>query len=314
MAQEVGDAEFAARCRKVFEAGSQNTVTRLFNGEYFIQQVDLQKFPKHQYGDGCLADQLFGQGWAHQVGLGYLYPQDKVRAALKAIWTYNWAPDIGPQSAAHPPGRWFARPGEAGLFTCTWPKSKHLGPQAVPYRDEIWTGIEYQVAGHMAWEGLTTEALAICRGIHERYHPLKQNPWNEVECGDHYARALASYGVFLGLCGFACHGPRGELGFAPRLTPENFRTAFTTAEGWGTYDQKFQSSAFKSQISLKWGTLRLKTLALTPPAGAAPKRCAVSRKGAPVAATLTRQKGRWLVTLAAECVLVAGDVLEVQLT
>ena len=142
MAREVGDSEFAAKCRKVFEAGSRLTVERLFNGEYFVQEVDLKKHPKHQYGDGCLSDQLFGQGWAHQVGLGYLYPREKVLSALRAVYVYNWAPDIGPQNAAHPPQRWFARPGEAGLFTCTWPKSKHLGPDSVLYRDEVWTGIE----------------------------------------------------------------------------------------------------------------------------------------------------------------------------
>ncbi len=123
MAHEVGDTAFAARCRRIFEAGRKNTVEHLYNGEYFIQKVDLKKHPEHQYADGCLSDQLFGQGWAHQVALGYVYPKDKVLAALHAIWKYNWAPDVGPQNKAHPPQRWFARPGEAGLFTCTWPKS-----------------------------------------------------------------------------------------------------------------------------------------------------------------------------------------------
>ena len=313
MAKEVGDDAFAARCRKVYEAGSKNTVERLFNGEYFIQIVDLKKYPRHQYADGCLADQLFGQGWAHQVGLGYLYPEDKVRSALKAIWVYDWAPDIGPQNVAHPPQRWFVRPGEAGLFTCTWPKSKHLGPESVLYRDEIWTGIEYQVAGHMAWEGMTTEALAICRGIHERYHPLKQNPWNEVECGDHYARAMASHGVFLGLCGFECHGPRGHIGFAPRLQPENFRAAFTSAEGWGTLSQKAEAGGQRSEISVKWGRLPVRTVALGIKGDKRPASVKVTAGGKDIPATLALNGSRAEIKLASEVMIGPRESLIVDL-
>ena len=312
MAKDVGDVDFAVRCHKVFEAGSKNTIERLFNGEYFIQQVDLKKYPKHQYGDGCLADQLFGQGWAHQVGLGYLYPQDNVRSALKAIWTYDWAPDIGPQNAAHPPQRWFARPGEAGLFTCTWPKSKHLGPDSVLYRDEVWTGIEYQVAGHMAWEGMLTEALGICRGAHERYHPLKQNPWNEVECGDHYARAMASYGVFLGLCGFENHGPKGHLGFAPRFQPDNFRAAFTSAEGWGTIFQKAEGGKQKAEIAVKWGTLRVQTLALGT-TGQKPTSVKVLVAAKEVSATFALSGNRAEIKLGHEVTVKPGEDIEIEL-
>jgi non-lysosomal glucosylceramidase len=266
MADTMGDQDFATRCRRLFAAGSRLSVERLFNGEYFIQQVDLEKHPEHQYGDGCLADQLFGQGWAHQVGLGYVYPRAQVLAALQAIWRYNWAPDVGPQNEVHPPERWFARPGEAGLFTCTWPHSPHLA-RGVRYRDEVWTGIEYQVAGNMAWEGMVTEALAICRGVHERYHPAKHNPWNEVECGDHYARGLASHGVYLGLCGFEYDGPRGHLGFAPRMTPDDFRAAFTAAEGWGTLSQTRQAGVQTQCIEVRWGQLNLQTLAFEVPEG-----------------------------------------------
>lgn len=267
MAREVGDSNFADRCRKVFEAGRDNSVKRLFNGEYFIQTVDLKQNPDWQYADGCLADHMFGQGWAHQVGLGYLYPQETVLKTLQSLWKYNWAPDISPQNKRHDPERWFAMPGEAGLFTCTWPKSKHLGPKSTRYRDEVWTGTEYQVANHMAWEGMLTECLAVCRAIHERYHPAKRNPFNEIECGDHYARSMASWGVLIGLAGFEYDGPRGRLKFAPRLTPENFRSAFTAAEGWGTLEQKIDSNKLTLHIEPKWGLVRLSKLTAELPVG-----------------------------------------------
>lgn len=314
MAREMGDAEFAARCRKIFETGSRLSVERLFNGEYFIQTVDLQKHPKFQYADGCLADQLFGQGWAHQVALGHVYPKDKVLSALKSIWKYNWAPDVGPQNKAHGPERWFAHPGEAGLFTCTWPHSKHLGGDAVRYKDEIWTGIEYQVAGHMAWEGMVDEALAICRGVHERYHPSKHNPWNEVECGDHYSRAMASYGVFLALCGFEYHGPKGHLGFAPRISPDDFRAAFTAAEGWGTLVQKRQPGKQTNRVEVRWGQLVVKTLAFDLPERAKVKALNVSLAGNPLWVTPKQEGHRVVLALEEPVTVKEKQTLEVEIT
>jgi uncharacterized protein (DUF608 family) len=276
MAAAVGETAFARECRGLFESGQRLSMERLFNGEYFVQTVDLKIHPDWQYADGCLADQLFGQGWAHQVGLGYLYPRTAVLSALNSVWKYCWAPDIQTQNDAHKPERWFAYPGEAGLFTCTWPKSRHLGPKSTRYRDEVWTGIEYQVANHMAWEGMITEALAICRAVHERYHPAKRNPWNEIECGDHYARAMASWGVLLSLAGFEYNGPAGMIGFAPRLAPDRFKCVFTSAEGWGSFAQKTEGSARKFELSVKWGSLQLKELRLTLPEHARLARSSVA--------------------------------------
>ena len=109
---------------------------------------------------------------------------------------------------------------------CTWPKgdaARGAARASTIYFNECMNGFEYQVAGHMIWEGMVQEGLAVTRAIHDRYHASRRNPWNEVECGDHYARAMASYGVFLAACGYEYHGPKGHLGFAPRLTPEDFR-------------------------------------------------------------------------------------------
>jgi len=314
MARAMGDAAFAGRCRRIFEAGQQHSMAALFNGEYFIQRVDLKEHPDWQYGDGCLADQLFGQGWAHQIGLGYLYPRQAVVSALQSIWKYCWAPDVGPQNRAHDPERWFAYPGEAGLFTCTWPRSRHLGPTSTRYRDEIWTGIEYQVAGHMAWEGLVTEALAICRGVDERYHPSKHNPWNEIECGDHYARALSSWGVLLGLAGFEYHGPGGHLGFAPRITPHDFRCVFTAAEGWGTLRQRRQATVQENEIAVRWGRLALRTLAFELPEGATLREAVVTVNARSGEARTLQEGRRVTVTLASAASVDAGDTLRVSLS
>jgi uncharacterized protein (DUF608 family) len=313
MARDVGERDFAATCRRIFERGRARTVDVLFDGEYFVQQVDVAEHPDWQYADGCLADQLFGQGWAHQVGLSYLYPEETVRAALASIWKYCWAPDVGPQNGAHAPERWFAYPGEAGLFTCTWPKSAHMGERSTRYRNEIWTGIEYQVAGHMAWEGMLTEALAICRGVHERYHPTRHNPWNEIECGDHYARALASWGVFTGLGGFAYHGPDRHIGFAPRITPEAFRSAFTAAEGWGSYRQARTDAEQTCALEVRWGRLPLRRWSVAVPDGALARRVRVRLDGEEVGAAHLQDGPRVTVLLPEGTVVEAGSVLEARM-
>jgi len=281
MAREMGDDDFAERCQKIFESGRRLSVEHLWDGEYFIQQVDLKKHPKHQYGRGCLSDQLFGQGWAHQLGLGYIYPPEYVKQALESVWKYNWAPDVGPYNAKHKPERWFARAGEPGLFTCTWPKSPYM-EEGVRYKNEVWTGIEYQVAGGMVWEGMLEEALAICHGIHQRYHPAKHNPFNEVECGDHYARAMASWGVYTALAGYEHHGPKGHLGFAPRITPENFQAAFTAAGAWGSFSQKRDENMQREKIEVRWGKLSLKTLAFAVPESFRPVEVELRLDGQPL--------------------------------
>jgi hypothetical protein len=310
MAREMKDEGFAKRVRGVFERGSRHSTERLWNGEYFVQLVDLHKHPEHQYGKGCLSDQLLGQGWAHQLNLGYLYPQSLVRETLQSIWRYNWAPDVGPYNASHRPRRVFADPGEAGLFSCTWPNSQYLD-KGVLYRNEVWTGTEYQVAAHMIWEDMIPEALTVVRGVCDRYYPLKRNPFNEVECGDHYARALASWGVFTALSGYQYHGSQKHLGFSPKLTPERFRCAFTTAEGWGVFQQERDGQTQRDQIELRWGRLRLKTLAFSVPDNCGPGVVCVSAAGQFVRASFTADKGRVTVILEDEILLQQGDVLDV---
>ncbi len=310
MAKEMGDTAFAGRARRIFESGRDLTLKRLWNGEYFVQDVSLEEYPKHQYKDGCLSDHLFGQGWAHQLGLGYIYPKENVRTALQSIWKYNWAPDITPYNDEHPPFRWFISPGQAGLLTCTWPHSQFLA-EGTLYHSEVWTGIEYQVAGHLAAEGFVEEALVMCRAVHDRYHPNLKNPYNEVECGDHYARALASWGVYLALAGFEYHGPKGHLGFAPKITPEAFKAAFTWAEGWGTFEQSRSGSAQTGRIALKWGKLRAKTFAFALAEGKTAASVTVKAAGKPVDASSNVADGRVTVTLAQDVTIQQGEAFEV---
>ena len=236
-----------------------------------------------------------------------------MRGALEAIWRYNWAPDVSTQGDVHKPMRYLAEPGESGLINCTWPKSKHMGDNAVRYKNEVWTGIEYQVASHMLYEGMVEEGLAIVRSIHDRYDGVKHNPWNEIECGDHYARALASWGCLLGISGFSYDGPAGRIGFSPKLTPEDFRAFFSGAEGWGSYAQARGKDFQTGTIDVNWGALALRTIDLELPQNQPDARLSVSVSGRPVGAKLRLAGASATVVLNDEAVLKADESLDIKL-
>lgn len=318
MARHVGDTPAAERYRALFERGRDWTAKHLFNGEYYEQRVPPGDTRDWQYGTGCLSDQVFGQNWAHVLDLGYIYPPEQVRSALTAAYKYNWAPDVGPLNAVYPPERVFARPGEPGLFICTWPRGGRP-KEPVRYRDEVWTGIEYQLAAGLVWEGFVDEGLLIVHGVEQRYDGAKHNPWNEVECGDHYARALASWGVLHALAGFTFDGPAGRLGIAPRFQPDDFACFFAAGTGWGNLAQRRTDAGQSNQIELRWGTLRLKRFDLEVPADAAAKEVVVTLRGdeagtpQTVPAKLACDAARCVVELDQPVELQAGQQLRIEL-
>lgn len=315
MAREAGDKEFAAECRRIFERGRRLIDERLFNGEYYFQKADAARANTVGSYDGCEIDQVMADSWAWQVALGRILDENHVRTALRSLWRYNFTPDVGPYRAAHPPGRWYAMAGEAGLLMCTWPRgeSQRVSKSFDFYFNECMTGFEYQVAWHCVAERMLLEGLAITRAIHDRYHAARRNPWNEVECGDHYARAMAAYGVYLAACGYAHHGPRGYLAFAPRVTPENFQCAFTSAEGWGSFSQKQDGRHQHAEVRLCVGTLRLHTLGLRSIGDTAPQQVKVSVAGKLIKARLEVIGNDVRVTLEKPVVLKAGQRLAVVL-
>jgi len=163
----------------------------------------------------------------------------------------------------------------------------------------------------MIWEGLVEKGLAITRMIHDRYHAAKRNPWNEVECSDHYARSMASYGVFLAVCGFEYHGPKGHLAFAPRLTPEHFRAPFTAAEGWGTFTQKRENGRQTQELAIHWGRLRLRSLVFELAADMQPNQVTVLLGDRTVAANHQVDGRRLKLALGSELVVEPSNLLRI---
>ncbi|SIO49227.1 GH116 family glycosyl-hydrolase [Chitinophaga niabensis] len=295
MAIEMGDASFAALCAKYVAAGRKNMETSLFNGEYFIHRPDavLGRKKLGSYNTSHI-DQVYGQAWAHQVGLGRILDKAKTVSALKALWKYNFTPDVGPYIKTHKGGRPYALAGEGGMIMNTNPRN-----EAKPYGEsETWqlgyfhecmSGFEHQVAAHMMAEGLTDEAMILTRTVHDRYHAAKRNPFNEIECSDHYARAMASYGTFITACGFEYHGPSGYIAFAPRISASDFKAPFTGAEGWGTYSQQ-SGKAFSAEISMGYGHLDLQRIVLA--VGFAARKVSVTLDGKAVPAAFKWKDGK----------------------
>ncbi len=306
MAKALGDDEAARVYEAKYTSGRDRVDATLFNGEYYEQHVQVipevtipahlaspspvscscrsngqprqtplsaaDAYPKYQYGAGCLADQLLGQWAAHVYNLGYLLDPAHVRSAVKAIYTYNTRHPMGSFANVQ---RVYALPEESALLLCTWP---HGNRPALPfvYSDEAWTGIEFQVAAHLIYEGHVDEGLAVVQAITDRYSGHNRNPWNHVECGHHYARALASWSVKLALDGYGYSAPEGWMRFAPRISAPEWTTFWSADSGWGRYAQAPHDGRFWLEVTC--GQLVLNRLELADlPQGDLSVRCGDTR-------------------------------------
>ena len=309
MARLQGEEETAQRYHERYEKGRERLDTRLWNGEYFIQDVDLEKYPEQNWGLGCHSDQLLGQWWAHLLDLGHLLPEEHVRSATQAIFRHNLRE--GFQGHVQRP-RAFVCDDEEGLLNCSWPRG---GRPQVPtlYSDEVWTGIEYEVAGLLLLEGFVEEALHIVKAVRERQNGTRRSPWNEVECGDHYVRAMSSWALLEAASGYRYNAGRGFLAFSPRLTPEDFRCFFITAKGWGTFAQQIADGRQVETLELTWGELELKELAFAfdMRMGRTPAEVTATAGGQMVKVEWRHEKGQMHISLVEPMTLVADEVLRV---
>lgn len=235
---------------------------------------------KYQHGAGCLSDQLLGQFLCHVSGLGHVIDAKKSARGVRSIFENNFRKPIGGFSNVQ---RIYALNDEAGLLLCSWPKGNRPRLPFV-YSDEVWTGIEYQVAAHLVYEGFLAEGLAVAKAVRDRHDGARRNPWDEFECGHHYARAMAAWGLVTALSGFDFSAVDKRIGFAPRVSEEDFRCFFSTGGGWGTYAQRVRGKGFAAALKLDFGRLALREWTLPPkPAKKAAWRVTLDGKGVPSA-------------------------------
>ncbi|MCL4562742.1 MAG: non-lysosomal glucosylceramidase [Chloroflexi bacterium] len=258
LARDAGHPQEASFYEGLAQKGSSYIDAHLYNGEYYEQKViyrglrdtSFARFvdsvndespaedqllkregPKYQYASGCISDGVLGAWMALQCGVASTQSQEKVRSNLQAIFNHNFKSSLWDHANPQRPG--FALGDEPGLLLCTWPRG---GKPTLPfvYSDEVWTGIEYQVASHLISQGLVDEGLTVVKAVRSRYDGLRRNPWNEYECGSYYARAMSSYALLSALSGFRYSMPERKLYLAPKINLPRFECFFSTAAAYGT--------------------------------------------------------------------------------
>jgi uncharacterized protein (DUF608 family) len=241
------------------QAGTDYLNEQLFNGEYYYQKVQMsglraenpleataihgkmdyspearalleKEGPKYQYGDGCISDGVLGEFMAWSAGMEPTLDPAKIESHLVSVHKYNLVEDLA--KTANPQRPAYAFNHEGGLLLCTWPRGNRL-TLPFPYSDEVWTGIEYQVAAHLISFGRVDEGLEIVRACRKRYDGAVRNPFNEMECGLWYARAMSSYALLQALTGVRYDAVEKILYFKPRVKGD-FRSFLCTATGFGT--------------------------------------------------------------------------------
>lgn len=251
MAARMGDTERKLQYEEQARASSDNLDRLCWNGSFYVQGLDDVDAHRYQFGRGCHSDQLLGQFLAHVTGLGYVLPSDRVRSALSAIVEHNTRTEMRQVATVQ---RVYALNDEAGLVLCSWPDG---GRPRFPfgYSDEVWTGVEYQVAASLLYEGLVEEAVGIVEQLRARQDGFLRNPWSENEAGHHYSRSLASYALLTAFSGFSVDLANGTIAFKPAL-PGDFRSFWSHGKGWGTYEQtRLDSGELEAVITVIEGEL-----------------------------------------------------------
>jgi non-lysosomal glucosylceramidase len=252
MAAHLGDPR-AEEYLEVYRKGRAAYDSLLWNGSWYEQLME-EGHDKYQYGKGCLSDQLLGQYLAFNNGLGYIIDEEKVKKCLGSIYQHNFIRDF---STYHNVQRVYALNHEGGVVLCSWPDGNR-DQIPFPYADEVWTGVEYQVAASLIWAGMADEGLEIVEAVRNRYAGYNRNPYAEIESGFYYARALSSWSVLLALSGFGYDGTAHAISFAPAINRERFSTFWSCGTGWGNFRQ-IPSEAI---LELDYGSLELKELAV----------------------------------------------------
>jgi non-lysosomal glucosylceramidase len=274
MAEAAGDEEFAETCRSMLVSGQRATEKRLFNGDYYQQEIlppgDFSRvaprlrsgsmgaqradLPEFQIGDGCITDQLVGDTYARLAGVGAVFDEQHVRTALDSIHRLNYVPDFGSWTNYM---RTYAVHGERGHIVMSYPHG--LPEHPMPYWPEAWTGLEYVYAIGLIQAGNTELAQEVVSAVRERFSGRRRNPFDEAECGHHYARGMASWGLVVALTGFSYDARTGVMSFAESAGPATW--FWSTGDSWGTLRQ---SPGAPPQLEVLHGTARITSLRIGP--------------------------------------------------
>lgn len=321
MARAAGDPAFAERCRELFARGKAWTDENLFNGRYYIQKIrgipvdkiakplrsrggaEDPEHPDFQLGEGCLADQLIGQYLADVAGLGPLLDPVRIRKTLASIYAYNYRSNLYEHDSVQ---RIYALNDEAAVLICDYGKAAR--PKIpFPYYAEAWTGIEYLYAAQLMYAGMVREGIQCFENVRRRFDGERRNPWDEPECGHHYARAMSAWSGILALSGFHYHGGRKAVTAIPRVKAASFSSFWSTGTGWGTFSQSVGDGRARFTLSVLHGNLACRSVELG--AGAAAAQTVAKAGARALAHKVQRAGGRVTFAFSETLDLKEGDRL-----
>lgn len=278
MAEFLGESDKAAEYSSIYKKGREFTNKELFNGEYFIQKIDLTDKSilntysineddlsvywsdelgeiKYQTGEGSSIDQLCGQWHANILGLGRIFDKDKTDSALRAMYKYNFQKKLRDYDNTW---RIYALNDEGGAVICAYPEGAKRPQVPTMYTEECMSGFEYELAELLISEGEYDKGIELVRAIRNRFNGKKRNPFSEIECGSNYARSMASFALLPIISGFEFDLPRGIIGFSPKTDIENFNCPWFLGTGWGSVNITTE----KTEISLSKGEIKIKEIRL----------------------------------------------------
>lgn len=321
MALAVGEKDFAAECRRLFESGRTWMDTNLFNGEYYVQKIraaqrgdiapgltgpmgaDDPEHPDFQLGDGCLADQLIGEYLAQIAGLGDLLDVKNIRKTLNTLWHYNHYENLFDRDSVE---RAYVMNDEQAMVVCNY-GSKPRPKIPFPYSTEAWTGIEYLVGTLFLEYGMLREGVETYAGARRRFDGERRNPFNEPECGHHYARAMSSWSGMAVLSGFRYEGPVRHLRVERKPAGPMFHSIWATGTGWGKYSLGLEGGRTKVRIETLYGTLPVRSFALEATGTSATVRMGTEKIDCQVQAAGSQRR----VSVAEVIAIHAGEAVEI---
>ena len=158
---------------------------------------------------------------------------------------------------------------ESALLMASWPHGRLEVP--FPYFGECMTGFEYAAAVGMLYEGQTENGLRCIGAIRERFDGARRSPFNEPECGFHYARSMASWAAVLALSDFHYSGVDKTMSF----TSVPGRYFWSNGYAFGICEV----SASTVKLEVLKGSVELNTLNLTGRAKPVAKKVVVPEGG-----------------------------------
>jgi non-lysosomal glucosylceramidase len=229
-----------------------------------------------------------------------------VRTALDSIYRYNYKRSLVDHDTVQ---RTYALNNEAAVVVCDYGKAPrpHI---PFPYYAEAWTGLEHSTAALMFYSGMIPQGVEYVENLRARYDGVKRNPWDEAECGHHYARAMSSWSSVVALSGFHYEGDRAHVMALPRLPHQNFHCFWATGTGWGTYSLKrTQAGGVSFTIETLAGTLPFQSCTLAAPGSKATAVVA----GKKITTRVEKNKEQTRVYLADLIQLLKGEQLEIEI-